>query len=276
MADSKLITWCKEKYVGQISLVEYPSVWLSVITKYTGRVDKDDYGAFCKFIRLPLLDRDKDIKAKLELKKNIDVMEVADCLKDRMLVELSSNFQYYQEFKTVDEKTKKLYEAVQREKEETIRKDEQEKYAALLSEKDVNIIRDKREFENTLKQKEEQYKNNLQKISEDTVESKIEKLVEKKVTNNKKRAEWLKSHKSRVLCLVAIFLLVCVVSLDFLTKSKIKWNDAICGLIFTVIAFFIEWIVMTFLDSLIETWGNEKENRKKYDKRIRKKYKKLL
>ena len=101
-ADNKLINWCKDMYVGQTSLIEYPSVWLSIITKYTGRVNEDDYSAFCKFIRLPLMDKDKDIKAKLELKKNIDAMEIADYLKDRMLVELSSNFQHYQEFMTVD------------------------------------------------------------------------------------------------------------------------------------------------------------------------------
>lgn len=275
-ADNKLINWCKDMYVGQTSLIEYPSVWLSIITKYTGRVNEDDYSAFCKFIRLPLMDKDKDIKAKLELKKNIDAMGIADYLKDRMLVELSSNFQHYQEFMTVDEKTKKLYEAVQKEKEESIRKEEQEKYQVLLFEKEINNKKDKKEFENVIKQKADEYEKNLKKVNEDTVEFKIAKFVDEKVANNKKRAEWLKFHKSRILFVVAIFLVISVAVSYFLTKNKIKWNDAIWGLVLTGIAFVIEWIVKTFLDSLIETWGNEEENRKKYNKRIRKKYRKLL
>ena len=46
---------------------------------------------------------------------------------------------------TVDEKTKKLYEAVQKEKEESIRKEEQEKYQVLLFEKEINNKKDKKE-----------------------------------------------------------------------------------------------------------------------------------
>ena len=275
-ADNKLINWCKDMYVGQTSLIEYPSVWLSIITKYTGRVNEDDYSAFCKFIRLPLMDKDKDIKAKLELKKNIDAMEIADYLKDRMLVELSSNFQHYQEFMTVDEITKKISESVQKKKEESIRKEEQEKYQALLFEKEINNKKNKKEFENVIKQKADEYEKNLQKVNEDTVEFKIEKFVDEKVANTKKRAEWLRIHKSRVLFVVAMFLVISVAVSYYLTKNKIEWNDAIWGLVLTGIAFVIEWIVKTFLDSLIETWGNEEENRKKYDKRIRKKYRKLL
>ena len=177
---------------------------------------------------------------------------------------------------TVDEKTKKLYEAVQKEKEESIRKEEQEKYQVLLFEKEINNKKDKKEFENVIKQKADEYEKNLKKVNEDTVEFKIAKFVDEKVANNKKRAEWLKLHKSRILFVVAIFLVISVAVSYFLTKNKIKWNDAIWGLVLAGIAFAIGWIVNTVLDALIEPWGNEEENRKKYDKRIRKKYRKLL
>lgn len=275
-ADNKLINWCKDIYIGQTSLVEYPSVWLSIITKYTGRVNEDDYSAFCKFIRLPIVDKDKDIKAKLELKKNIDAMEVADYLKDRMLVELSTNFEHYQEFKTIDEKTKELYENVQREKEASIRKEEKDKYEALLSEKDAENTHSKLEFESLIKQKEDEYEANLQRVNEDTVEFKVINMIEKKVSSRKTKADWLKSHKSRILLGITILFVVCVIVVHYFTKDKINWNDAIWALVLSAAAFGIEWIFMALLDSLIEAWGNEQENRKKFDKKIRKRYRELL
>lgn len=97
-ADGKLINWCKDIFIGKSSIVEFPSIWLSIIMKYTGRASSDDYASFCRFIRLPIYSVDKDIKTKIEVKKRILAMDVTAKIKDRMFEELENNYVMYSDF----------------------------------------------------------------------------------------------------------------------------------------------------------------------------------
>ena len=84
-ADHTLIDWSKEQMPGAIPTFVLPSVWYSLMLKYSGRTD-DDYGAFCQFLKLSTtygLEETKEQQEQkikmlayiLEINEKIDIKE---------------------------------------------------------------------------------------------------------------------------------------------------------------------------------------------------------
>lgn len=284
-ADAKLIRWCKEIFVGQNSYVEFPSAWLSIIMKYTGRVTQDDFSAFCRFIRLPILSKDKDIKKKVEMKSQVEQLDLPEKMKDRIIDELNNDFDHYAEFVTPGEAAQKAYENLLAEQENKIRSDERS-----IREKEVSELKDsfKRKMssrENEWSVTEENYKTQIATIEADlasaksegqanSVSSKITNWVEAQVNKSQRKATWIKKHRSRlwIYCTLIIFVLVAALFVFKIIQKNLSWIEIIVA----IIAFVSDSLVGKIIDALIEHFGNEDELRKKYTKKSQKRFRVLL
>ena len=284
-ADAKLIRWCKETFVGCNSLVEFPSVWLSIITKYTGRANEDDYSAFCKFIRLPIVSRDKDIKRKVEIKIRVESFDISDQMKDRIIDELNHNYSQYAEFATPDEVAQKAYDKLISDRENTVRVEEQKKYeremATLVAahEKKLNQVSvDFSEIEvaykNRIKNVEEELAQSQTEGKKNSVHYKVQQWIETRVEKSEKKADWLKKHKSRVWLLLTI-IIVAVISIMLIQKGLQK-DISFIDVVIAGVVFFIDSIIGKVIDALIERFENIDEVTRRYEKKAKKRFKDLL
>lgn len=101
-ADQKLITWLHETFPGKKSLADFPSAWLSIILKYSGREKETDYTAFCQFIHLSIEPKIDDLEKKIEIKAGILSSDIDDDLKAMMIEEVKENYPHYQAYETKD------------------------------------------------------------------------------------------------------------------------------------------------------------------------------
>ena len=283
-ADRKLINWCKDVFVGQNSLVEFPSVWMSIIMKYTGRATSDDYSAFCRFIRLPIIPKDKDIKKKADIKVSVESMSVSDQMKDRIIGELNHNFSHYSEFATPDEVAQKAYEKVLADRDESVRAGEREKYGLQIDSMQSEFLKKlsrietekeqaSAEFRERLAGKEKEHLEAIQQANSCSVDARVEKWIETKVNSAASRSKWLQKHKKRILLYSAIgivFIIVILALCKVITFTS--WIDTI----FAGAGIVLEYGVNIVLDALCEKWDNVVEIRKKYEKKARKKFKEIM
>lgn len=166
-ADGVLIKWAKECYNAEKGLVEYPSTWLSVLLKYTGREKTNDFKSFCQFIHLPIRpETEDDLEKKIELKAQIMSSNFDDEIKSNMLEDIKSNYYEYKDLKidsiihysyakTTDEISKTAIQTFG----EQVRTEQEETYNQKLEEIDEGYK--KREIK-----KEEEYKSELEKTRE--------------------------------------------------------------------------------------------------------------
>lgn len=81
-ADHALISWAKQKRPGVIPTFVLPSLWYSLMLKYSGRTN-DDFSAYCQFLTLPIYHTTDDLSDKkekmlaeiLSLDESVDVKE---------------------------------------------------------------------------------------------------------------------------------------------------------------------------------------------------------
>ncbi|MEN6637069.1 MAG: hypothetical protein ABFC56_14545 [Clostridiaceae bacterium] len=88
-ADQILIDWAQQEFKG-IPLVVIPSVWLSLILRFSGRTD-DDYQAFCTFMQLRLAS---STEAHFDADEMITVLNQKTTLKEikeKIIEEIVSN-----------------------------------------------------------------------------------------------------------------------------------------------------------------------------------------
>lgn len=271
-ADSKLINWCKEIFIGQKSIVEFPSVWLSIIMKYTGRTTTDDYTSFCRFIRLPILTSDKDIKKKIEVKRKILAMDISNKIKDRMFEELESNFSSYSEYTGGDDIAQKAYEDVMEEHDRKIRED----VCAQKDEEIFNLNRNQEEIKQKLVSQIKDKDAKLEASKEDSVEVRIASTVEKSVQQRVKIGKWISDHRNRIDLGIAVSLILAVVIIIYSCHIECEGIIKILGLVITLLGFVLGYILYAIVNSLIEYFTNEQRLRKKFEKKYRRKYKKIL
>lgn len=97
-ADQRLISWSREVFPGQKSIVDFPSVWLSIILKYIGREKESDYKAFCQFIHLSIEPKIEDLERKIAIKASIMSTDIDDEIKARMIDEVRDNYSQYKDY----------------------------------------------------------------------------------------------------------------------------------------------------------------------------------
>jgi hypothetical protein len=69
-ADHCYVEWAKDRKKGSIPFILLPSVWYSIILKYSGRCD-DDYTAFTKFLNFSIVANDNPSNVSYDVKKDI-------------------------------------------------------------------------------------------------------------------------------------------------------------------------------------------------------------
>lgn len=99
-ADQGLIAWAKEVYPG-VPIVVLPSVWLSLILRFTGRTD-DDYKSFCLFLTQRQHIAHKDIVDATRILSTLNPKTNNQALKEQIIIELTQNKHSYK-FDTNDD-----------------------------------------------------------------------------------------------------------------------------------------------------------------------------
>lgn len=99
-ADQLLIGWSNDTYSG-VPIVVLPSVWLSVILRFTGRTD-DDYKSFCLFMTQRHHINTEEIIDPIQLLKMINSRTNQTHIKEQIIAEIVQNKSQYT-FKTPDD-----------------------------------------------------------------------------------------------------------------------------------------------------------------------------
>lgn len=92
-ADQLLICWTDNAFSG-VPIVVLPSVWLSIILRFTGRTD-DDYKSFCLFLTQRQHIIDGKIVDPIRLIKTINLKTDQAEIKERIVIEIAQNKAQY-------------------------------------------------------------------------------------------------------------------------------------------------------------------------------------
>ena len=92
-ADHRLIDWANSIYPG-VPLVVLPSVWLSIILRFTGR-SNDDYRSFCLFLTQRQHRQDGDSIDTPLLLKTINSKTIQTDVKEKIIAEIIMNKNQY-------------------------------------------------------------------------------------------------------------------------------------------------------------------------------------
>lgn len=92
-ADQLLIGWTDNAFPG-VPIVVLPSVWLSIILRFTGRTD-DDYKSFCLFLTQRQHIGDNKSIDPFQLLRNINSKTNQTEIKERIIVEITQNKAQY-------------------------------------------------------------------------------------------------------------------------------------------------------------------------------------
>lgn len=270
-ADGKLIEWCKSIFIGKTSIVELPSVWLSLIMKYTGRTSGEDYASFCKFIRLPIHSYDKDIRRKIDIRNHVSAMDISSKIKDRMFEELNNNFCNYSLFSSTSEEiTNIVYDKIMHEHEQLIRDEEAntrqkeiERLNELHERKNAGIIQQIKEKESTINE----VKNNSVEVR---IEAYLEEIIQKRIEIGK----WINDYFNCIMILIIVFISVLIYILY--SKKIQSLEPIILTIIIPIAEFLISVVIKILLNATKEYYINSERLRKKIKNKLEKKYKKLL
>jgi len=125
-ADQLLIKWASETEMG-IPLVVLPSVWLTIMLRFSGRTS-NDYKAFCSFLELRTHQPEASINV-FELLQSLSEKTDSNELKKKVVREIFEHKDIYEEYinEGYDQAVEKAFDTIMSTKE----KEEQKKYEAL-------------------------------------------------------------------------------------------------------------------------------------------------
>ncbi len=272
-ADGKLIEWCKNIFLGKTSLVEFPSVWLSIILKYSGRATGEDYASFCRFIKLPIHHTNTDIKKKIEISNIVIGKDISDKMKDRMFEDLDSNYTSYLKLRDSSLIVDEAFSSVMKKHDEEIQQDLIESF-----EKEKEKINDKNRIKvKALVNQIKIEKENSRKAETHSVINKVLEEVDDKVKNKIQFKRKIKNKQNMILLII----MVAIVVLSGVTILFFYIITGKCSALFNLIAVLADVFIFPFAKVLLNALGDiddemEQRLRIKYEKKLRKKYKNLL
>ena len=145
-ADQILSSWANVNFGGGIPLVVMPSVWLSIILRFTGRTS-EDYRAFCLFLSLRRKSDEDDVNINIEcLLKTLAEKTVDTSLKEQILTQIINNLSDFdlEEKDNCDTAVNKAFDNILKEH-DVKSKEELQKAVAEIQEYDGGIMRRKDE-----------------------------------------------------------------------------------------------------------------------------------
>ncbi|WP_316636799.1 hypothetical protein [uncultured Ruminococcus sp.] len=166
-ADSHLISWLWDTFPGEKSIADYPSAWLSIILKYSGREKDTDYKAFCQLVHLSIHPQVEDLEKKLAVKADIVYSDLDERIQVEMIDEVRNHYSQYKdlpESKIVRYSYAKSIERIEKDAEHRIREE---------SDKIIDSLEQK------LKNKEEESESKIAEIQKQREEEKARIIAEK-------------------------------------------------------------------------------------------------
>ena len=277
-ADQLLIAWSTENYSG-VPIVVLPSVWLSIILRFTGR-SNDDYNSFCLFLtQRQRRNPDNQINPETLIKK-INQRTSETYVRERIIEEITKhkNDFSFDDDSDYDLSIDKAFDIVLKQIKDEAESDKNE-YKQKL---DNELQKANANHENALR-KQQSEADALQEIERAAERDKTVLLLSKeKVAKRVNRYKWIKENRwiyFLVGVVFAAFFLVCILTkwepfwevfLSVLDEKRFTESqlNIIMG-VFSVLITLLAECLIGILDSL----GNESREKKllkKYQKKIRK------
>lgn len=215
-ADNELISWTRQTFISQ-SLAELPSVWLSIILKFSGRTSDKDFESFCKFINLRITPQNNTLEDKLDLLACVQICTTDQDLKNMVLKELRINSSKYQQYNTPEYKVKAALEyTIDSIKDETTREvyaQSNENSAKEIERIKISLEKEKLQFiEEQERQKKIELESSYQNAKNEGNLESIERIASSKATKRIRLFYIIATIFSIAIFIIAVILIYCVIT----------------------------------------------------------------
>lgn len=232
-ADKKFISWLKDDFPTSKSFADYPSTWLSILLKYTGREKDSDYKSFCQFIHLSINPKVQDLEKKISIKSKILVSDFSDTIKSMMIDDIKNNYQSYSEYDT-DQIIHMAYAKTEKQLSDEIsakkEKEFKDKYETEIEER---LKEEKEKEEHRIQgietEKEKQIKDAYERGKKEQAEADKEKTILKGINRITKRNNTISIILS--IAFIIFILIALFVWVLFLLRGKISPDCAFIKLL---------------------------------------------
>lgn len=263
-ADHRLIEWANTIYTG-VPIVVLPSVWLSIILRFTGRSD-DDYRSFCLFLTQRQHNKEETLIDTTLLLRVINTKTTKKDVKERIIIEIAQNKSIYSfaSPEDYDDSSEKAFDTVLAEF------DEEKKNELIALRSELNAKREK-EAEKIRKEKEEEKQRVVESEREKTV-----MLLAKKRANDKVRKFAFFSRNSWVVyCAAGIIVVLGVLAWGYeweplysfgvnIIPEKMREKAEVFFGVWTILCAGVGFIVLG-IGKLFANLGSEERQRKLCD-----------
>lgn len=193
-ADQLLISWTSEMFSG-VPIVVLPSVWLSIILRFTGRATSDDYNSFCLFLTQRQNINGEELINPLILVGEINKRTTKSEIRDRIIEEISKHKSEY----AVNNEDDNSYEDIVERAFDRVVKDEVDKlrmdYSRLEDNLSTQLQQLARESKETLDKKEDDFKKEKTDIISTEREKAAIVIAKKNASKRVKPFKWLSENK---------------------------------------------------------------------------------
>lgn len=272
-ADQLLISWATEEYSG-VPLVVLPSVWLSIILKFTGR-SSDDYNSFCLFLtQRQHRAEDNQIDPTLLLTK-INKKTTKVDVRERIIEEITKHKNDYS-FNDDASYESSIDRAFDKIVEQMLGATQQE-IGKMKEQLDTQLEQLSTESQERFKLQEDEHKNQIEIERITEREKTILLLSKQKASKKVKKYRWISDNKW-VYYFVGSFIVIVGLFIGLFKVQPIwSWTTPIFENRFTETQSVILWelfmvvisLISTGIIKLFESLGSEKHEKalmKKYEK----------
>ena len=218
-ADGVLISWVNTCHIAESGLVDYPSTWLAVLLKYTGREKDDDFSSFCHFIHLPIQpDNPEDLRKKIEIKAEIMTSDFEDSIKENMIEDIKNHYYTYRESSVSDIVHKAYAKTEDKIRQEAINNKIEQIDAENKKTYDEQLEKNNNEWN----KKEENYKNRIDETAKESFEkgkAQGEEDVLKSIAYKKAKRNRIIRKILSIICIVLFILFIGIMIITNLNKS---------------------------------------------------------
>lgn len=263
-ADQLLICWTDNAFSG-VPIVVLPSVWLSIILRFTGRTD-DDYKSFCLFLTQRQHIIDSKIIDPIQLLKSINLKTNQTEIKEQIVIEIAQNKAQYT-FETVEDYDINIDRAFDKVLEEVYGKTSQQ----------INDIRDElRQQMAVLAESSKEQIEERARISADAEKERTLVALSKKQAADDVKIFRTLNRFSWIVYLLAGLVIFAGVAIDIfeiepiysyiysLLPEKVRTLDAFMAL-WTILSIGIGFVAFA-IRKLIDNLGSEKRENRLYER----------
>lgn len=261
-ADQLLIEWAENTFSG-VPIVVLPSVWLSIILRFTGRTD-DDYKSFCLFLTQRQHINPEETIDPIHLLRTINTKTTQTDLKEKIIFEIAQNKTKYS-FQTPEDYDANTNRAFDKVLKEVYGRTAQE-ISAIRAEMQQQIDNHDQNSEEIIRERE--------KISADTAKEKIIIALSKKEAADKVKIFRKISDFGWLLYVIAgLVVFFFLIYWSFEISPIYEWMNNILPAkitqnfmsVWTIFTAFIS-LVSLGVQKLIAHLGSEKREEKLYKK----------